>query len=369
VAHLDNEFKPAAAADDVDNSMLTAKSLDTYQPSPLTRLRASLNPTRIGGIYALLVLIVVFWIWVPETFPTVTTIYQICNSNALPALAALTLVVPLAAGVFDISIPYTMTLSGVVCAYAIADSHLSIWIAIAAGMLAALIVGIANACVVVIGRIDSLVATLAMGFLIQALILWRTNDQIINSTELTGKFQQIAYGTPFGQFTAPVIYALFVAVLIWLLLDHTATGRRIYATGFNKDAARLATVHTGRIQFASLIGSALMAGATGIVIAATLGAGSPTAGNSYLLPAFAGVFVGATQFRPGRFNAWGTVLAVVLLGTLTTGLALASVPQWAQQFATGVVLIAALILATRERRNAGVRRFRNQRQFRQSAGS
>lgn len=322
--------------------------------SAARRLPAWLNPSRIGGIYALVVLIVIFSIWVPHTFPKLATIYEIGNSNALPALAALTLVIPLSAGVFDISIPNTMSLSGVVCTYAMVSSHQSIIVGVLLGMLAALLVGIVNASVVVLGRIESLVGTLASGFLIQALVLWRTNSQSITGSALNGSFQKIAFATPVGQLTAPVLYALVAAVGIWVVLDHTATGRRIYATGFNREAARLATVRTARIQFAALVGSALMAGATGIVIAANLGSGSPTGGNSYLLPAFAGVFVGATQFRLGRFNSWGTILAVVLLGTLTTGLALASVPQWAQQFATGIVLIAALILASKERRGAGV---------------
>ena len=331
--------------------------------APLTpRLRSWLSPSRIGAIYALAALIVVFSVWVPDTFPKLATLYQIGNSNAIPALAALTLVIPLAAGVFDISIPNTMSLSGVICAYSIQIGHQTVFVGVLLGMLSALVVGIVNACVVVLGRIDSLVGTLASGFLIQALVLWRTNSQSITGQALTGTFPKIAFATPFRQFTAPVLYALVAAVVIWLVLDHTATGRRIYATGFNREAARLATVRTARIQFSALVCSALLAGATGIILAASLGSGSPTAGNSYLLPAFAGVFVGATQFRPGRFNAWGTVLAVVLLGTLTTGLGLASVPQWVQQFATGIVLIAALILATNERRSAGVSRRKVKRQ-------
>ena len=83
-------------------------------------------------------------------------------------------------------------------------------------------------------------------------------------------------------------------------------------------------------------------GATGIVLASTLGSGSPTAGTPYLLPAFAAAFLGATQLKHGRFNAGGTIIAVLLLGTGVTGLALANAPQWAGDMFVGVVLIAAL---------------------------
>ena len=78
-----------------------------------------------------------------------------------------------------------------------------------------------------------------------------------------------------------------------------------------------------------------------MVLASTTASGTPDAGNDYLLPGFAAVFLGATQLN-GRFNAWGTVIAVLLLGTGTVGLGLASAPAWAASMFVGVVLIAAL---------------------------
>ena len=97
-------------------------------------------------------------------------------------------------------------------------------------------------------------------------------------------------------------------------------------------------------------------GATGIVLASTLGSGSPSAGTPYLLPAFAAAFLGATQLKHGRFNAGGTIIAVLLLGTGVTGLALANAPQWAGDMFVGVVLIAALALTGLQRRTTAGRR-------------
>ena len=76
----------------------------------------------------------------------------------------------------------------------------------------------------------------------------------------------------------------------------------------------------------SLVVSGGLAGATGIILASMLGSRSPTAGTPYLLPAFA-AFLGATQPKHRRFNAGGTIIAVLLLGTGVTGLALANAPQ------------------------------------------
>jgi ribose transport system permease protein len=174
----------------------------------------------------------------------------------------------------------------------------------------------------------------------------------VSGVELSGSFTNIAQKA-FGGLTLPVFYAVILATIIWYVLEHTATGRRIYATGFNKEATRLASVRTERMQFGCLIVSSTLAGFAGIVLASNLGSGSPTAGTSYLLPAVAAVFLGATQLKHGRFNAWGTIIAVLILGTGTTGLGLAKVDQWAQDVFTGVVLIAALALTGLEVRRAG----------------
>jgi ribose transport system permease protein len=333
---------PQFVADEVDD-----------RPPFTARLASALSPAKISGIYVLVLLIIVFSIWVPETFPESDTARQILNTNAISAMAALTLVIPLSAGVFDISVPYTMTLSGVMCTYAIVNSDMPVVVGILIALAVSLLVGILNGVVVVVAKIDSLIGTLATGFLIQALVQWRTGSRNISGPELAGGFQDIAQTSWLFDLTLPVYYAIVIALVIWYVLEHTATGRRIYATGFNLDASRLASVRTERLRFGCLVASALLAGVTGIVLASNIGSGSPTAGIDYLLPAFAAVFLGATQLKNGRFNAWGTVIAVVLLGTLTTGLGLAKVGQWVQQFATGVVLIAALALTGFQVRRAG----------------
>jgi len=220
---------------------------------------------------------------------------------------------------------------------------------VAIAMGGALLVGLINAGVVVVMGVDSFIATLATGSLIQAFITMMTNDIAITSPALTGPFAKIGQAR-IGGITLPVIYTLVVALVIWFVLEHTATGRRLYATGFNPESARLAGVKTARLRFASLIVSALLAGAAGVVLASTLGSGDPQAGVPYLLLAYAAAFLGASQLRPGRFNAWGTLIAVLLLGTGVVGLGLVSAPNWAPSMFTGVVLIAALGITGAKRR-------------------
>jgi ribose transport system permease protein len=315
-------------------------------------LLSALSPKRVSALYVLAVIIILFSIWAPETFPRWATAQQVLNGNAVIGMAALAIVIPLSARVFDLSFAYTMSLSGVTAAYFVAEKDWALVPAVIAALVVSLIVGLINAIVVVIMRVDSLIGTLATGSIIQAFITFVTDEVPITDARLFGGFADIGQTTLAG-FILPVYYMLAFAVVVWFLLEHTALGRRIYATGFNTEAARLTNIKTKRIQFGSLLVSAVMAGWAGVSLAAILGSGSPTAGTPYLLPAFAAAFLGATQIKPGRFNAWGTVLGVITLGAGTTGLALANAPAWASNMFTGIVLIAALAVTTVQRKPKG----------------
>jgi ribose transport system permease protein len=336
------------------------------RPPLSRRLVAGLAFDRIGAVYVWLGIVVLFSLWVPDTFPNVGTAKQILNSNAITGLAALSITIPLAARVFDLSFAGVMTLTGVAVAHFLAKDGIPLVPAVALALAIGLGVGLINAIVVVVMRIDSFIGTLATGSLITALITMVTNETPITDAKLSGAFAKIGQ-TSVGGITLGVFYCAAVALAIWYLLEHTATGRRLYATGFNPDAARLAGVSVDRLRFMSLVASGGLAGAAGVVLASTLGSGSPTAGSPYLLPAFAAAFLGATQLKHGRFNAGGTIIAVLLLGTGVTGLALANAPSWAGDMFVGIVLIAALAVTGMQRRTTVTNRRRGLR-FGRGAG-
>ena len=313
--------------------------------------RKKLSFSNIGAVYVLLVIIAIFSIWLPDTFPDLATVKQILNGNAVLAMIALSLLIPLTAGTFDLSTAYTASFSGVLVAKLIvADVPLEL--AVLISLAAALAIGLMNGLVVVVLKVDSFIGTLATSSLILALISMVTGDRTIQDPKLSGRFLDIGQQTIFG-LTLPVYYTLIIAGVIWYLLEATATGRRLYATGFNERTARLAGVRVDKLRFGSLIASAFIGGIAGIVLTSILGSGTPSAGPPYLLPAFAAVFLGATQFRGGRFNVPGTLIAILLLGTGIIGLGLAAQPPWMQNMFTGVVLIASLAAAGVQRRKTG----------------
>ena len=282
-----------------------------------------------------------FSIWAPSTFPKVATLKQVLDSNAITALAALALLVPLSSATFDLSFAYTMSLSGVSAAHFVVTNHLSVGVSMLLGIGVALIIGLINGFVVVVMRVDSFIGTLGTGSLVQAFISYVTKDNPINSLKLAGTFTSVSQHL-FGGVVIVVYWALALAIILWLFMEYSSTGRRLYASGFNPEAAKLANIRVDRLRFCSLLASAGIAGFAGVMLASSLSSGSPTAGTSYLLPAFAASFVGATQFKRDRMNAWGTVVAVFMLGAGVVGLGLVNAPLWAPQMFTGVVLLAAL---------------------------
>jgi ribose transport system permease protein len=315
--------------------------------SAAARWKNHLSFKNIGAVYVWLVIIVVFAIWAPDTFPTWQTAKTVLNQNAISGLVALALVVPLSARVFDLSVGNAMGLCNVIIAWLLVNQGVPIVPAILLTILAGVLIGLVNAAVVIGGKIDSFIATLATGSLMAAATTMISSDQAIIGEQLNGNFGKIAT-TDIGGVALPVFLMLLVAAGLWYLLNYTTTGRRIYATGFNEEGARLTGIRTKRLRFSALIVSGTVAGVGGVLLTSQVSSGSPDIGPPYLLDAFAAAFLGATQFG-GRFNAWGTVIAVLLLGTGKTGLVLVGAPVWAPSMFAGVVLLLALGLTGLEK--------------------
>lgn len=298
-----------------------------------------LSFTNISVVYVGIGLIAVFSIWAPETFPTTTTARSVLYGSAVPALMALALVIPLSAGLFDLSIGSAMGLANILVAWLLVDQGWGVLPAVLVTVLMSVAMGAFSGLIVVGARIDSFIGTLAAGSLFATFgsIL---STQTITGVELSGSFATIA-GTSFLGVNLPMYLAVAVALACGIFQRYTVSGRRLYAIGFNERAAELVGIPTKRLKFGALVLSGLIVGIAGILLASSIGAGSPNVGPPYLLNAFAAAFLGATQFG-GRFNVWGTLLAVLLLTTGTNGIFLVGGAPWAQSMFSGVVLLLAL---------------------------
>ena len=138
--------------------------------------RRNLSFGYIGVIYIWAIIIVIFALWSPSQFLLGTTLRQIINQGSIPALAALAVVLPMAAGTFDASIAGNISLSGVLCAYVIIHTSLPIWVAILIAIGSGLVLGMVNAVIVVFMGIPSLIGTLATWLIADSLSVAIANN-------------------------------------------------------------------------------------------------------------------------------------------------------------------------------------------------
>jgi len=321
------------------------------------RLGRALAFRNASALYLLAFMVVVFALWVPDTFLTVGTWRSLLSDQAVTCLVAVGLVVPTAAGVIDLAIGAEIGLGAILVARLLVG-HVPIPAAIVLSLLAGAAVGVFSWLMITRARIPSFIATLAVSSLLAAATAWVSHSQQI--VNLPAGFAKLGTGQLFG-ITYPVYIMLAVALLLWYVLERTPVGRRVYATGGNAEAAALAGVRTSRVILGALVSSGVVAGLAGLLLTSQLSTGDPTVGPGYLLPVIAAVFLGSTQFRGGRFNIWGTAVAAYTLAVGVKGLQLAGLPIWIPDLFNGAALLVAVGLAAWRRtpttRTAGLGRF------------
>jgi ribose transport system permease protein len=314
-----------------------------------------LHPRNIGVVYLYALIWIVFSLWIPDTWTMWLTHRSVLNQNAILMVVAIGLLVPLAAGVFDLSIGATISASAVTVGWGMVEADWSVPVAIMVALLVGVLVGFVNGLLVVKVKIDSFIATLAMSSVLTAYSVWRSNNRSILG--FPDSFKNLATEFVWGV-NKTVIVALVIAFVFWYVFEHTAAGRYLFATGGAREAARLAGVQTDRYVWGSLMVSSTFAALGGVLLAAQFGSAQAQSGAPYLLPAFAAAFLGSTQFKR-RFNVWGAMLAVVVLQSGVKGLQLAGVgTTWIESLFFGVALAVAVGFSTfRKRVHGGQRRW------------
>lgn len=303
--------------------------------------------SRYGTVFFLVVLVLAFSITRPDVFPTFLNFLNILNQSAILGVISVGLTVCLVMGLFDLSIAAMATLGGyLVCRFLVSQGdNPQIILSILGVLLGATVIGVFNGALVSYLGISAFIATLAMGSVITGVILGYSESRTIVSG-IPDVFGSIGQGSSFGVPHAVYIMAI-VAILLWVLLEHTQTGRNLYAIGGNTEASRLSGLAVKRYGLLALGISGACAALAGIMAAASLGAGRPQGvGDTYLLNAFASVFIGASTLRPGQFHILGTVIGVLLIGVINNGLSVLGAETYWQYIVQGALLIVAMFGAS-----------------------
>ncbi|WP_373031640.1 ABC transporter permease [Streptomyces sp. NRRL B-2790] len=299
------------------------------------------------GLPALTVLLVlVFSLTLPRTFPTLDTVDSILFTQSIPAILALAAMVPIVTGAFDLSLGYGLGLAHVMVMELLVSDGWPWPLACLAVIAGGGLMGVLNGVIVEIGRIDSFIATLGTGSMLYAVSGWITGGgRIVPGPQgLPAAFTDL-YDSRFLGLPVPAWYVLALAAALWLLLERLPLGRCLYVIGSNPRAADLVGIPTRRYTVYAFAASGLIVGFAGVLLAAQQQIGNPSVGLDYLLPAFAGALLGSTAIRPGRPNAMGTLVAVAVLAVGLTGITQMGADFWTVPLFYGGTLLLAVGLA------------------------
>lgn len=289
-------------------------------------------------IIAWIILFIVFTIWMPGVFNSFLNIRTLLGSQAVLVIASLAVLIPIIAGDYDMSVAATLTVVNILVAKLNVDLGLPIGLCIIIGLLVGAGIGAVNGWIITRFKLNAFIVTMGMYTLLSGIAL------LISLQTISGVSQGLknaVYVKRFLGIAPSFFYALILTIVIAYFLTKTMPGKRILIVGRGENVARLSGIKVERTRFLCFVFSGLIAAFGGVIYTGVLGGGSPTGGLGYMMSAFAAVFLGATCFKPGRFNALGTIVAVYFLSTGTNGLQL----QGAQSYVTDLFYGAALIIA------------------------
>jgi simple sugar transport system permease protein len=307
------------------------------------------------GFIAVTVLLVLWFVASEPNFRTASNAYGLLVYAAPTAIAGLGVTIAMSVGGLDLSVGAAAGFGVSLAAWTMVVQNQVGGVAIGVVLLAGALIGLLNAALVVWARIPDLLATLTTMFAVMGLKLVLVDGRSISShmtledgSTAPGRFTEgflwLARGD-IGPVPVPAVLLVVVAVAVWFLLERTRYGRLLYAVGANAEAARLAGVPVGLYRSAAYVMSGVLASVAGLLLAARIGQGDVTAGNSLLLDAVAVALVGTSVLGRNVPNAWGTVLGAVLVSVMVVGFSMKGLPYYVQDVAKGAVLLCALLFS------------------------
>ena len=283
-----------------------------------------------------------------DEFLTRGNLINVATQMAILAIVSFGVTIVMIGGAFDLSVGAQTALHGSVAAIVMADTG-SIAAGVLAGLGSGIVFGLFNGLVVTGLAVNPFVVTLGTLVIGRGIALAITDSRPV--TGLPSSIREFGLGDPLG-----------VPWLVWLMLGcfliatyvlHTTPfGLRLFATGGNREAARLSGVRVNRVIVLAFVLSGLFAAVAGIAVTARLRAGLPTSGSLLELFAVAAVVLGGSSLYGGRGAMWRTLVGVVLIAMIQNGLNLLNVAAAYQQITIGLVFIAA---ASSELLRVGVR--------------
>ncbi|HTW27901.1 MAG TPA: ABC transporter permease [Acetobacteraceae bacterium] len=303
-------------------------------------LRSLGGAIRLESLVVLILLVVALSIASPY-FLSVSNALNILLATSVIGILGFASTFVIAAAGIDLSVGSVLGFAAVVGALAVNALDLpwpaGILLSLAAGMLC----GVINGTLIARARIPAFIVTLGMLGVARGAALVLTNGQPVYG--LPAPMVWLGQGRPFA-IPMPAIIFLAVAAITHFILSRTRFGKYSLVIGDNPNAARATGIHVERHLIALYTLSGALAGLAGLVSAARVNSGDPTAGTGYELTAITAAILGGTNLFGGRASVVGTLIGALIMGVLQNGLNLLAVSSFYQQMAIGGVLVLAVWL-------------------------
>jgi ribose transport system permease protein len=299
---------------------------------------------RYGTLIGFVLILAFFWARLPDTFMTARNWLNITEQLSMLTVVAAGMTIVMVMGDFDLSVGSMASLSGIVAALLFTFGY-PIWLAVGLALLVGVAGGLFNGALISLVGILPFVATLATLTMFSGAAFVVSGGKTISGRAIPEAFGDFARdGVALGPITLPnlTIVAILVVALVWVLLEQTTFGRRLYAIGGNIEAAHLSGVPVRRLKLIAFALTGLSAAGAGLLYASRVASANPTQGSGLMLNAIAAVFLGMTMSEQGEPRVLATVVGVLILGVLDNGLTQMSVDSYVRQILVGAIIVLAV---------------------------
>ena len=310
----------------------------------LSRLRdgrlqtAAQSRARAAGIVIPFVLLFIVLTISSSSFATKPNLLNILDQQSAVLIIAAAGTLVLVAGGIDLSVGAVYALAGVTAAELV--QHMPVVPAILLGILVGFVVGMVNGIVATYLRINALIATLAMSFVISGAA------SLITHGNLVVLFQHRNFGdlarTEFLTVKTSIWIMVVAVIVLGLFLARTTIGRYIYAAGGNSEAARLAGVRVNRVRVVSFMLSGGAAALAGVIDASRVLSAQSSSGENLTFTVLAGIVVGGTSILGGEGAVWRTVVGVLFIALIGNGYDLLGLDPLYEQITLGGIMLLAV---------------------------
>ncbi len=290
-----------------------------------------------AGLVVMYIIIVVAMSFLSPYFLSTRNFLNLLLASSTIGMIAIFTTMLMVGGGLDLSVGSTVALVGVVMSHS--QYALGTWGGVVAGLATGLGVGLLNGLIVTQVGINPLITTLGMLSVARGLAFVFSGG--LSEPMLDPLFGQLGRGFIAGV-PVPVIVLVILFIGAFIVMRYTTYGRAMYAIGGNATASHLSGLPVKRYQLIAYALSGLSAGVAGIFLTSQLAAGAPQAAFGLELSVIAAVVLGGTSLAGGKGGLFGTLIGVLILGTLNNGMVLLSLSSYYQQIAQGLVLLLAV---------------------------